>query len=436
MHASLSPTHLTVADLADIVGTPSRELTGRVRGATHHSGRVREGDAFFALPGADHHGIEHADDAVAAGAVVVVSDRPHPRGLQVADPGAALVRVGRWARGRLRAPVVGVTGSAGKTTARALLAAALDAQASEGNLNTPHALAGRLLRAWSDHPDRPLILELGIDHVGEMDRLTDLVRPDVGLLTRIAASHLDGLGDEATVAREKARLLHASPRGLAAEDAWRRLPDDLAVRIVRYGLDADAPWSGHEVGASFTPELEVDRPVRVRAALPGLGRGLAESALGALALAEVLGVPADVAAPRLAGARLEDGRLTPRRGNGFTVLDDSYNANPASARQALELLHRAPGPRVAILGEMLELGAESERHHRELGEASLGLDHVLFVGPHGEAVRAGNPDVEIVPDDRAVDVVARLPRRGTLLVKASRGMRFERLVAALMEDPT
>jgi UDP-N-acetylmuramoyl-tripeptide--D-alanyl-D-alanine ligase len=436
MHASLSPTHLTVAGLADIVGAPARELTGRVRGATHHSGRVREGDAFFALPGADHHGIDHADDALAAGAVVVVSDRPHPRGLRVDDPGAALLRLGRWARGRLRAPVVGVTGSAGKTTARALLAAALDAQASEGNLNTPHALAGRLLRAWSDDPDRPLILELGIDHVGEMDRLTELVRPDVGLLTRIAASHLDGLGDEATVAREKARLLHASPRGLAADDAWRRLPDALAVRIVRYGLDADAPWTGRQVGDPFAPELQVDHPVRVRAALPGLGPGLAESALGALAVAEALGVAADVAAPRLADARLEAGRLTPRRGAGFTVLDDSYNANPASARQALDLLRRAPGPRVAILGEMLELGSEAERHHRELGEASRGLERVLFVGPHGDAVRAGNPDVEVVAEDRVADVVARLPRRGTLLVKASRGMRFERLVAALLEEPT
>lgn len=436
MHASLSPTHLTVHELADIVGAPARELTGRVLGATHHSGRVRTGDAFFALPGADHHGIEHADDALAAGAVVVVSDRPHPRGLRVDDPGSALLRLGRWARGRLRAPVVGVTGSAGKTTARALLAAALDAQASEGNLNTPHALAGQLLRTWCDDPDRPLILELGIDHVGEMDRLTDLVRPDIGLLTRIAASHLDGLGDEATVAREKARLLHASPRGLAAEEAWRRLPDELAVRIVRYGLDADAAWSAREVGDRFAPELQVDRPVRVRAALPGLGRGLAESALGALATAEALGVPADVAAPRLAGARLEGGRLTPRRGDGFTVLDDSYNANPASARHALELLREAPLPRVAILGEMLELGAEAERHHRELGEATRGLERVLFVGRHGDAVRSGNPDVEIVDAERAVDVVARLPRRGTLLVKASRGMRFERLVAALMEDPT
>jgi UDP-N-acetylmuramoyl-tripeptide--D-alanyl-D-alanine ligase len=435
MHASLSPTHLTVRGLAEIVGAPSCDRTDRVRGATHHSGRVRAGDAFFALPGADHHGIEHADEALAAGAVVVVSDRPHPRGLRVDDPGAALLRLGRWARGRLRAPVVGVTGSAGKTTARALLAAVLDAQASEGNLNTPHALAGRLVRAWSDEPDRPLILELGIDHVGEMDRLTDLVRPDVGLLTRIAAAHLDGLGDEATVAREKARLLHASPRGLAAEDAWRRLPDALAVRIVRYGLDADAPWSGRQVGDPFAPALAVDRPVELHAELPGPGAGLAESALGALAAAEALGVPADLAASRLVHARLEGGRLTPRRGDGFTVLDDSYNANPVSARQALELLRRAPGPRVAILGEMLELGVEAERHHRELGEASRGLERVLFVGRHAEAVRAGNPDVEIVPDDRAVGVVARLPREGTLLVKASRGMRFERLVAALLEAP-
>ncbi len=458
---------LSAAALAELIGAaaPSDPRVA-VSGATHHSGRVRPGDAFFALPGADHHGIVHADAALNAGAALIVSDRPHPMGLAVADPGAALLRLGRFARGRLTGPVVGVTGSAGKTTARALLAAALDAEASEGNLNTPHALAGRLVRAWNDDAGRPLVLELGIDRIGEMAELTELVRPDVGLITSIAASHLNGLRDEATVAHEKAGLLRAAPRGLAADAAWRALPSELSDRIVRYGLSSDdlgdAPWRARLEGGRadarpldadapdgvsfdgdafdgdpFEPVLILERPERhrgVRVELPGVGRGLAESAVGALATAELLGVSLEAAARRLEGATLEPGRLQLRRRGSLTIIDDSYNSNPVSARQALELLRSAAAPRVAILGEMLELGDDAARHHRTLGEATLGLELVLFHGPHGDAVRSGNPDARVLDDEAIRASVSRLPREGTILIKASRGMRFERLVAVLTES--
>jgi len=435
------PARLSAAALAELIGAAApSDPDLPVSGATHHSGRVRPGDAFFALPGADHHGIVHADAALSAGAALIVSDRPHPMGLAVADPGEALLRLGRYARGRLTAPVIGVTGSAGKTTARALLAAALGAHASEGNLNTPHALAGRLVRAWNDDAGRPLVLELGIDRIGEMAELTDLVRPDVGLLTRVAASHLDGLRDEATVAHEKAGLLRAAPRGLAADAAWGTLPRRLADRVVRYGLNVDAPWSAHVVGATgddpFSTELLLDRPERhrgLRVRLPGVGRGVAESALGALATAALLGLPLEPAVQRLARATLEPGRLQIRRLAGVTVVDDSYNANPASALQALELLRAAPPPRVAVLGEMLELGRDAARYHRQLGEATRGLERVLFHGAHGDALRSGNPEAQVLDEGAMRAAVARLPREGTILVKASRGLRFERLVALLTD---
>ncbi len=432
---------LSAAALAELIGAAApSDPDLPVSGATHHSGRVRPGDAFFALPGADHHGIVHADAALSAGAALIVSDRPHPMGLAVADPGEALLRLGRFARGRLTGPVVGVTGSAGKTTARALLAAALGAGASEGNLNTPHALAGRLMRAWNDDDGRPLVLELGIDRIGEMAELTDLVRPDVGLLTRVAASHLDGLRDEATVAHEKAGLLRAAPRGLAADAAWRALPRELADRVVRYGLNVDAPWSGRVAGGPdhdpFVAELRLERPERrrgLRVRLPGVGRGVAESALGALATADLLGLPLEPAAQRLERAVLEPGRLQIRRLPGVTVVDDSYNSNPASALQALELLRAAPAPRVAVLGEMLELGSDAARYHRELGEATRGLERVLFLGKHGDALRSGNPEAQVLDEGAMRAAVSRLPREGTILVKASRGLRFERLVAVLTD---
>ncbi|MEX2501974.1 MAG: Mur ligase family protein, partial [Trueperaceae bacterium] len=405
---------------------------GRITGATHHSGRVRPGDLFFALPGANGHGIDHADDALAAGASLVISDRRHPRGVQVPDPAATLLRLGAWARARLRGPVVAVTGSVGKTTAKALLAAALDADASEGNLNTPHALAGRLFRAYADGRPRPLVLELGIDRIGEMEVLTDLVRPDMGLLTAVGASHLDGLGDRATVLREKSRLLTSAPRAVAADDAYQRLPEALRARTARYGLDhphADA--SGTQAGSPLAPTLHLSRPTDLRTDLPGPGRGLAESAVGALLVADLLGVPLRDAAARLAHAPLEPGRLTVRTIGGLTVIDDSYNANPGSLLDALEVLRAGPGPHRALLGDMRELGSESEAQHRALGEATRDLQQVLYVGSEAEAVRSGNPEVQVLHDAQVAEAIDRLPLEGTLLIKASRSLAFERWVQRL-----
>ncbi len=438
---SPTPRPWTLAQVAALLGTAAPGVdAGPIHGATHHSGRVRPGDLFFALPGAAGHGIEHADAALEAGAAWVVSDRPHPRGLHVRDPGAALLRLGGWARARLRGPVVAVTGSAGKTTAKGLLAAALDADASEGNLNTPHALAGRLIRAHADGRRRPLVLELGIDRPGEMADLAVLVRPDLALLTVIGPSHLDALGDRAGVAREKSVLLRAAPRAFAAARTWPDLAADLAERTVPYALSdaatapegtAAAEFVGRLGGEPLAPVLELLRPTVLQVPLPCLGRGAAESAVGALAVAEALGRALPDAAGRLAQATLEEGRLTVRRAGGRTVIDDAYNANPASVPDALATLRAGPAPRLALLGDMRELGVESARHHRALGEATRDLDRVLFVGTEGAAVRAGNPAVELVSADEAASVLERLPHAGTVLVKASRSLGFERFVRQL-----
>lgn len=431
------PTSLGLEEFARLVAPDAAPPAGvaRIRGATHHSGRVRPGDAFFALSGASGHGLEFADEALEAGAAIVVSDRPHRRGIVVGDPAAVLLRLGAWARGRLRRPVVGITGSAGKTTAKALMAAALGGDASPGNMNTPHALAGTLTRAWADGTAAPLVLELGIDHVGEMEALATLVRPDLAVLTRIGASHLDGLGDLATIAREKGRLLADAPRAAAAAEAWSRLSEGLRNRSLCYGLAEDGiDWSGRIVGTAFAPRLQVTAPLELEVDLPGIGRGVAESALGALAVASLLNIPAADAAARLVRARLESGRLQVHRKGARIILDDSYNSNPASAAHALEVLRAAPGPRVAILGDMLELGRESAQHHLALGEATRGLDLVVAVGPAARAIAAGNPAARVLEASDAMAALADLPPRGTILLKASRGMRFERLVRTLLEQ--
>lgn len=433
------------------LGPRIRELpplpAGGARGVRFHSDRVRPGDAFVAMAGARAHGERFADDALARGAAFVISDRPRPGAVLVDDAGAALLDLGHAARAARRGRVIGVTGSVGKTTAKALLAAALDAAASPGNLNTPHALATVLVDAWlADDLDRPLVLELGIDHVGEMARLLELVRPTDGLLTAIAPAHLERLGDVASVAREKGRLLEAAAGArLAAMDAWRQLAPDLRARTDRYALDV-AQGAGPEAGSPtwtgrFVPGDAHDRLLASTAGaevvveLPGSGRALAVNALGALAMAAALGVDADRAAGRMANARLDSGRLTRHRVGGWTLLDDAYNANPASVAEALEVLARAPAPRAAVLGAMLELGPDSAAHHAAVGHACAerGLAPVWAVGAAAEPLAGACAGAVHVPDVAAA--IARadaLPRRGTLLVKGSRGIGLEALVAHLL----
>ncbi len=429
------------------------------RGVRFHSDRVRPGDVFVAMEGAVRHGEDFADDALARGAAFVLTDRPRDGAVLVDDAAAALLDLGAAARAARRGPVIGITGSVGKTTTKALLAAALDGAASPGNLNTPHALATVLVDAWlAGDLDRPLVLELGIDHVGEMARLLDLVRPDHALLTAIAPAHLAGLGDVATVAREKGRLLGAALGSrVVAETAWRQLPTALRADTVRYRLlDANEPALVAPASATggrpvvlgaHVPGAARDR-LRVRfaggageaeraldVALPGLGRALAENALGALTLAHELGVDVEAAAARLAQARLEPHRLTVHRVGAWTVLDDTYNAGPPSMREALTVLMRMPAPRVAVLGSMLELGPASAEYHAELGRtcAALDLDVTWAVGADAGALADTCPGARRLPDTAAaIAAAADLPRHGTLLVKGSRGIGLEALVEHLL----
>lgn len=354
-------------------------------GVSFHSGRVRPGDAFFALPGSAGHGIAYADAALAAGAAYIVSDRPHPQGVTVPDPAELLLELGREARAAVSGPVVGVTGSAGKTTTKALLAAALGAAASPGNFNTPLALAQVLIEHTLDErPSERLVLELGIDHPGEMDVLLSLAQPTHGVVTLIAPSHLAGLGTVEGVAAEKLKLVDATPRAFVSTQAAAFLNDAQRQKVTTYGF-GQADVSG--TLSAITPTGQTLSALEIEVKLPFVGTVLAENALAALALAASLGDDLELTAKRLRTATLEPGRLQVHALGPLTLLDDTYNSNPASARAALETLATFPQPHGAVLGDMLELGPESARYHRELGKQTLGLAHVVAVGPEMRAQR-------------------------------------------------
>lgn len=406
-------------------------------GVSFHSARVRPGDAFFALPGAAGHGIGYADAALGAGAAFVVSDRPHPRGVVVPDPAKLLLELGVWARGQLRGVVVGVTGSAGKTSTKALLAAALGAEATPGNFNTPLALAQTLVGAalsGRTGSDARLVLELGIDHPGEMDELLRLARPTHGIVTLIAPSHLEGLGSVAGVAREKLKLVDAAGRAFVSAQAAAFLGDGQRPKVTTYGLTDATPSDVTGTLTDVSPFGMTLAALGATARLPFVGAALAENALAALSVAASLGDDLAVAAGRLEGAKLEPGRLQVHRLGRLTLIDDSYNSSPAAAAAALEALAAFPRPHTAVLGDMLELGPEGAAYHARLGEQTLTLDRTIAVGPAMRALLNGNPAAWHLETFDLGALSALLPGHGTLLVKGSRGTRLERLVAALLNE--
>lgn len=446
-------TLLAAANLVRLLGAsgPSAEVP-EASGVAFNSAAVRPGDIFFALQGGTQHGIAFAEDALARGAAYIISDRPHPHALLVPDSAAALLKLGVAARTAVTGPVVGVTGSIGKTTVKNMLAAVLSARATEGNMNTHFALVRTLVDAALHEPARPLVLELGVDRPGEMAELLTLTRPDHGVVTAIAESHLSALGDVAGVAREKSELLSAAPGlKLVGAGAAAHLTPDLLARCT---VTSVAMASAEEPGRSG-PRAESETPAAAELisghyqtsgcastrlvalgetlTLPWPGRAMAENALLALVTATRLGVSITEACTRLLAARLEPSRLQLLKRERITVLDDSYNSNPSSALEALEVLHGCASPRVAFLGDMLELGAIEAEQHARVGRATRGLDLVVGVGKASEALRVGNPEVRLTADAlAAADYLPQVPDGATVLVKGSRGMGMERLVAALL----
>ncbi len=410
------------------------------RGVSFHSGRVNPGDVFFALSGANAHGLDYAEVALDAGAAFIVSDKEHPQGVLVADPLKLLLDLGRWARQQLSGPVIAITGSAGKTSTKAMVSAALAAGSSPGNFNTPLALAQVLVNRWlggKTATSDMLVLELGIDHVGEMDVLLKLVRPSHAVLTLVAASHLSGLGDIDSVAREKSKLLKAANNKYVSLQATAYLPETLRRQCIVYGLGSPDVTNTQLCG-EIIKEYDDSQQLMILGqsfTLPYPGKAMAANAVVALGLAQSLGLELSAAAKRLAKLEPEPGRLQIHKRGNLTIIDDSYNSNPASLRSALEVLRRSPKPHSAILGDMLELGTKSEALHRQVGAETLGLKQLITIGNQARFFASGHPAaLHFETREALLAVPQHLPQSGTVLVKASRGIGLEHIVSALLNE--
>ncbi len=450
---------LTVGECARIVdGALHGAGEETVRCAACDSRQVGAGDLFFALPGArtdGHAFLEEIHRRRAAAAVVQPDRGARPPGLPVilvSDPLAALASLARFHLGRLGAETIGITGSVGKTTAKDFLAHLLggpseNVRAAPRSYNSECGLPLAVLAA--PRGTRRLVLEFGINAPGEMERLLAIVTPRHGWVTALTEVHLEGLGDRATLVREKLRLPAA-----VQEEGWIWLPAGLEAET---GAPAGA-WAGQVRWCGLDGRAGRGRvldpiPGSFRIALPRVGEvrlpvlALHEAELAAAAAQAALdlGIPPSAVAGRLATLTRPPGRLSLHRCGEVSVLDDSYNASPAAMKAALELLAGWPRARrrIAVLGTMEELGPAAEALHREVGRhlAGLGVDVLLGVGPGGawiaEGARTGSGrlsirTLETVP--AAAEVLAGFPRPGdVLLLKASRRVGLDGLLPHLAE---
>ncbi len=448
-----------VGDIATIVGG---ELL-RGNGATpirivHDSREVSEGDLFVALRGRRTDGHAFLADAFVRGACGALISDPvtapaDARNLiVVGDTLEALQRLAATWRGALDATFVGITGSNGKTTTRALLAHLLaGADRSHGVFNAPknyNTEVGLPLALLAMPEAAPIgLFELGADRPGDVAALAEVLAPQIGLITSVGPSHLDGLGSVEAVAAEKWSLVERLP---ADGTAFVNADSPDLHRLMRRG-DGRCTGVGIERGDvrgridREAPRLvvDVDDPP-MRLASPLIGRHNAVNLLLAGVTAYRLGVPLRTIEERTETFIPVPHRLERIDASFGTVLDDTYNANPASTAGALRALARCGGPktrRVFVFGEMRELGPDSDRYHREAVDLALdlGIDAVLPVGDRAvDACRArSSPAIRSIERDelrRTIRSLCPASRDAFVLVKGSRALELERLVEELVRD--
>ena len=434
-----------------------------ITGASVDSRRITPGSCYVALVGERVDGHRFVADAVRAGAAAALVSRPVelPPNLdaaivQVPDPLVALGELAAWWRSRHAVRVVGITGSTGKTIAKEItadvLARTLTTLRNEGNLNSETGLPMTLLQLDATH--EAAVLEMSMYTLGEIAWLAQIARPEVGVVLAVHPTHLERAGSIERIAQAKSELPAALPAdGLAILNA-----DDAAVAAMAgvtrapvrtFGLGASADVRATDVvshglaGTEFTLVAPWGER-RIRSATPG--RHLVPHALAAAIVAERLGVPLDeVEAALGAGSHAAHRMSVTEAASGATLVDDTYNASPVSVTAALEFLAETPiaagRRRVAVLGDMLELGPDEERLHREIGARAASVaDAIVAVGRRGrwiaEAARAaGHAGVTEVDD--ADDAAAALERDvapgpgDVVLLKGSRGIGLDRAVELL-----
>ncbi|SMB21014.1 UDP-N-acetylmuramoyl-tripeptide:D-alanyl-D-alanine ligase [Sterolibacterium denitrificans] len=443
-----------------------------VGGVSTDSRRIRSGELFIALRGENFDGHDFVRKVLtqdgAAGALVdaawLQQQGTQAAGLPlivVVDTRRALGTLAANWRRRFTLPLIGITGSNGKTTVKEMCAAILREQAvrngddpqtavlaTAGNLNNDIGLPLMLLRLRSTH--RAAVLEMGMNHPGEIDYLTRLAAPTVALVNNAQRAHLEGLGSLAAVARAKGEIFSGlQPDGSAvinADDAhaelWRELAGKAgASKVIGFGLSAaeaeiHAGYQPQHFGGRLVLQLpQAAAPATIDLQVPGVHN--ARNALAAAAATLAAGATLDAVVAGLQAYTGVGGRLQRRAAQGGALLiDDSYNANPDSMRAAIDVLASMPGRRILVMGDMGEVGGQAGQFHDEIGgyAKSMGIDQLLALGEYAAvAVRNFGEGAQHFRSHASLIEALRplLDAHTTVLVKGSRFMKMERIADAI-----
>jgi UDP-N-acetylmuramoyl-tripeptide--D-alanyl-D-alanine ligase len=447
-------------ELEQVLGARLVGVNRTVERVVTDSRQLQSGDLFVALkgPSFDGHDFVGAAELKGAAAVVVsrIMDTRLPQ-LVVTDTLKALGQLGGFNRSLFRGPVFAVTGSGGKTTVKEMLARMLatngEVLATRGNLNNEIGAPLTLLELAPEH--KAAVIELGASAQGEIARTVAMTRPDVALLNNAMGAHLEGFGGLAGVVRAKGEIFEGLLEGGVGvvnldsphAAAWIERLQRLKRRMISFGVENGAA----DVGAS---QLEMnpdgswrfvldDGTEKLPVSLKLLGRHNVANATAAAAAWVAAGQPLSKMAGVLDGVLPVPGRLSPHRmANGALVIDDSYNANADAVKAAIDLLAQLPGQRVLVLGDMAELGEQSQQLHAEVGRyaAEREIDRLLVTGPAMRAavdayaaIRQGAEHF-VSQTELITKIEALPPHQLTLLVKGSRSAAMDRVVAALLQE--
>ena len=439
-------------------GDASADAPDRISGVSTDTRTCAAGDLFFALSGDNFDAHDFLDRAAAASASAAVVDRdvvnpPLPT-IRVADVGRALLDLASFWRGRLKAKVVAITGSNGKTTTKDLAAAAIGS--SRRVVSSPKSynnfVGVPITLFLADDSTEVVVLEVGTNSPGEIATLAAVARPDVGVVTNVSEAHLEGLGSlEGVIAEKGALLEHVVDGGVSIlcvdEPTFDAVREHASGRVVSTGVKRRADYVATMPHCDFERiGFHVNGQERVR--VPMIGCHNLYNALTALSIAAELGVPMAAAASALKEVSGPPMRLTRHRRGEQLVIDDAYNANPGSMKAAIKTFASltAPGRKILVLGDMLELGDQSERLHQEVGAAlSCGeFDLVCVVGAQAPSIlegaaRHGLEEKKTLRYENAARCAAELPALlrddDAVLLKASRAIGLEKVVDAVLNVP-
>jgi len=450
----------TVGDI--ITAVKGKLLSGNkeeiLTGLSTDTRKIKKGELFLAIKGDRFDGHSFILDAVSKGAgSILVQDGgitnanfklPDVSFISVSDSIKALGDIGNFHRSRFSIPIIGITGSNGKTTTKEMISVILSKKFNTlknfGTENNNIGVPLTLMRLNSEH--NIAVLEMGTNHLGEIRRLSEIARPTIAVITNIGPSHLEYLEDVDTVLKAKAEMLEYMDKDakliLNADDEYLRAIKT-NLKTLWFGFDKEADFYADKIslepeGISFRLNGKWDISLGV------LGRHNVSNALGAIACAWDFGIPIEEIRDALKEFRVPNMRMEVKRFGDIKIINDTYNANPQSMKQAIEALRDmvTEGRKILIAGDMLELGTFSGRFHHLVGKqaAESGIDLIVAVGKLAEHISKGAQEAgmsekkiklcTLMKDARAK--VATLIKKGdTILVKGSRAMKMEEIVCDL-----